>query len=166
MQTTTRSSRLAFALAALALFFGVAAAQGLEREVTVRVGEFYFQVDGQERNAPIELDAVMPYRITFVNEGSMTHRVKLGRGVMVEEGVPFAYNENVFGGMPLKVSGTTESGAVFRLDTTFLTQLDLAPGAEIVLSFTFPSTARGEWEIGCFIPGHYENGHHAVLHVR
>jgi uncharacterized cupredoxin-like copper-binding protein len=159
------SRRLVIALVALALI-GSAIAQGVERTVTVRVGECYFQVDGQERNAPLELQAVMPYRVTFVNEGSMMHRVKLGRGVVVEEGVPFAYFENLFDGVPLRVSGVAGAGAAFRIDTSFLTQIDLAPGAELVVTFTLPSTARGDWEIGCFITDHYENGHHAVLVVR
>ncbi|MFU8887351.1 MAG: hypothetical protein ACNA8N_01975 [Trueperaceae bacterium] len=149
----------------LALLIGAAVAQGLEREVTIRVGEFYFQVDGQEANAPIELDAVMPYRVTIVNEGSMLHRVKLGRGVVVEEGVPFAYHEILFDAVPLRITGTTAEGATFRIDTTYLTQLDLAPGASIEIAFTLPSTTRGDWEIGCFIPGHYEAGHHAALVV-
>ena len=153
-------------VAAAVLLAGTAFAQGFEREVEVRVGDFYFQVEGQEENAPIELDAVVPYRITFVNEGSMMHRVKMGRGVLVEEGVPYAYHENLFSEVPLRVHGVDESGAPFRIDTTFLTQLDLEPGASLTLAFTLPRDARGDWEIGCFIPGHYENGHVAELTVQ
>ncbi|MEX2502619.1 MAG: hypothetical protein WD336_09600 [Trueperaceae bacterium] len=164
-KTTLAALTRIFALAAL-LASGAALAQGFEREITVTVGDFYFQVEGQEQNAPIVLDAVVPYRITFVNEGSMMHRVKMGRGVMVEEGVPYAYHENLFSNVPLRVFGTDASGADFRIDTTFLTQLDLEPGATLELAFTLPSDARGEWEIGCFIPGHYENGHVASLTVQ
>ena len=153
-------------VAAAVLLAGTAFAQGFEREVEVRVGDFYFQVEGQEENAPIELDAVVPYLVTFVNEGSMLHRVKMGRGVLVEEGVPYAYHENLFSDVPMRVHGVDASGSSFRIDTTFLTQLDLEPGASLTLAFTLPRDARGDWEIGCFIPGHYENGHVAELTVQ
>jgi uncharacterized cupredoxin-like copper-binding protein len=34
-----------------------------------------------------------------------------------------------------------------------------------VSAFNLSEEAQGEWEIGCFVPGHYEAGMHAPLLV-
>ena len=150
----------------LALLVSSAWAQGLERQLTITMGEFYFQAQGQGRNEAIALEVAVPYRVAFKNEGNVVHRVKFGRGLIIEEGVPYAYTENLFNDVPLRVEGITESGADFRVTTNQMIELDLEPGGEIAIVFTLPQSAEGTWELGCFVIGHYEAGMRANLIVQ
>jgi len=144
----------------LTLAFMVASigwAQGFERELTITMGEFFFQAEGQEQNETIVLETAVPYRVTFKNVGNTIHRVKFGRGLVVEEGVPFDYTEHLFTNIPLRIEGFNND-AEFRVNTNQLLELDLEPGSELVVVFTLPQGAQGNWELGCFVIGHYEAG--------
>lgn len=157
--------RLLAALLALGFVAGVASAQGLERELTIRMGEMYFQIDGQAENEAIELETGVPYRVTFINEGDVVHRVKFGRGVTAEEGVPYDYVENLFDGVFTRAEGVAE-GNQFAVDTERLLELDVEPGAEVVFTFTLPSSTAGEWEIGCFVPSTQDTPNHYTAGMR
>lgn len=154
-------SRLTLILALLAAGWGLA--QGLEREMTVLMGEMFFQEEGAAQNAAIRLQTTVPYRVTFKNMGDLPHRVKFGRGLIVEEGVPFAYTENLFDRVAVKINGTDEVS--FRVISDQLLELDLDPGQEVEMVFTLPLSSKGEWELGCFVIGHYEAGMRAPLVV-
>ena len=147
--------RLSIVIAVLAM--GFALAQGLERTLTIEMGEMYFQVPGQPQNAEIVLEVAVPYRITFTNVGNVRHNVKFGRGVITEEGVPFAYADNLLQAVPLKVLGAGGSG--FRVVTNELLELDLDPGQSVEVILTLPAGR-------CFVVGHYEAGMRAPLTVR
>ncbi len=164
MRRWTRLAALATVLSLTVASLGLA--QGLEREMTILMGEFFFQVEGQQPNEPITLESAVPYRVTFKNVGNVVHRVKFGRGLIVEEGVPFAYTENLFTNVPLRVEGVESSGASFSVNTNQLIELDLDPGGEIAIVFTLPVGAQGAWELGCFVIGHYEAGMRTDLVVR
>lgn len=146
-------------LIAAVVFMGnaMSTAQGFETELTILMGEFFFQLEGQAPNEPIQLETAVPYRITFKNVGNAVHRVKFGRGLIVEEGVPFEYAENLFDNVPLRIEGMAND-TIFRVNTDRLLELDLEPGGELDIVFTLPQDAAGEWELGCFVVGHYEAG--------
>ncbi|MFQ5524550.1 MAG: plastocyanin/azurin family copper-binding protein, partial [Acidimicrobiia bacterium] len=36
--------------------------------------------------------------------------------------------------------------------------IEVEPGGEITLRFTIPADATGTYEMGCFLPGHYDAG--------
>jgi len=38
------------------------------------------------------------------------------------------------------------------------TEVDVEAGGVATLRFTVPATAKGRWEMGCFLAGHYESG--------
>jgi len=141
-------------------------AQGFQREMTILMGEFFFQVEGQDRNETIVLESGVPYRVTFRNVGNTVHRVKFGRGLIIEEGVPFAYTENLFDDVPLQIEGVSAGDIDFRVLTDRLLELDLDPGGEMDIVFTLPQNAQGAWELGCFVIGHYEAGMLAPLTVQ
>jgi len=141
-------------------------AQGFESEMTILMGEFFFQVEGQDKGEALVLETGVPYRITFRNIGNTVHRVKFGRGLVIEEGVPFAYTENLFDNVPLRIEGIGDGGVDFRVVTDRLLELDLDPGGEMDIVFTLPQGAQGEWELGCFVIGHYEAGMLAPLMVQ
>ncbi|MBI1744220.1 hypothetical protein HYR54_14295 [Candidatus Acetothermia bacterium] len=133
-------------------------AQGnLETKLTLTMGEFFFQAEGAAKNAPIKLQTAVPYRMKFKNVGKIVHRIKIGRGLQVEEGVPHDYAEHLFDGVEVRIEGKLASGN-FKVDTQRLTQLELEAGAELDVIFTLPISKKGEWELGCFVVNHYEAG--------
>lgn len=160
-----RIVQLLTSLVLATLVVGAVSAQSLERSLTVLMGEMYFQLEGQDENEPIVLEAGVPYAITFVNEGDVEHRVKFGRGVTAEEGVPFDYVENLFDGVFTRASGMA-GNRQFSVDTGQLLELDVQPGAVVRFTFTLPTTVRGEWEIGCFVPATQDTPNHYVAGMR
>lgn len=121
-----------------------------EADLEIAMGEFFFQEitsDGRrEKNAAIELAAGEEVLIRFVNEGNTLHLVSMGRDA--DPSGLGGYNENLFGG------GAIGSGFV---------SVNVEPGNEFLLHLFLPEDAAGEWEIGCFIPGHYQAGMKAPL---
>ena len=130
-------------------------AQVTDERVVVRIemGEFYFQVEGQERNEPIVLLAGQRYEIVFANVGMMEHEVLIGRDVVVEDGIPDGYEVNLLDAIEVDVVGEG-----WEVGTSGFVEVELEPGETVVLHFTLPDEAIGTWEIGCFIPGHYQAG--------
>ena len=51
-------------------------------------------------------------------------------------------------------------GEKFELVANGLTYFRLEPGQEAELEMTLPAEVIGEWEMGCFISPHYQNGMH------
>ena len=45
------------------------------------------------------------------------------------------------------------------------TMVENQPGETHLMSFTLPESRRGEWNTGCFLPGHYDKGMHGKLIV-
>jgi hypothetical protein len=41
----------------------------------------------------------------------------------------------------------------------------MEPGAQGSMTFELPVHLRGEWEMACFIPGHYDGGMHGAVVV-
>ncbi len=154
--------RKALILIALATLVSVAWAQVTQERISLRVemGEFYFQVDGQDRNAPIVLQADQPYELVFVNAGTMKHEVLMGRDVVVEDGVPDGYEVDFLGAVRVDVVGEG-----WEVKTTGLFELEFEVGTTITIHVTVPQELVGEWEIGCFVPGHYLAGMKAPIRV-
>lgn len=129
-------------------------AQDEERiEVRIEMGEYYFQVPGQERNAPIVLQAGQSYALVFANVGMMEHEVLIGRNVVVEDGIPDGYEVNLLDAVGLDVAGDD-----WYVGVSGFIEVELEAGQEITLQVTVPSELVGTWEIGCFVPGHYQAG--------
>jgi len=122
-------------------------------QVRIEMGEFYFQVEGHERNAPIVLKAGQRYELVFVNVGMMEHEVLIGRDVIVENGIPDGYEVNLLDALEVDVVGEG-----WEVGTSGFVEVELQPGTSVVLHVTLPDDAIGTWEIGCFIPGHYQAG--------
>jgi len=128
-----------------------------QADVHIAMGEFYFQVvdvedgevtDRQGKNALIELPSAQELLVRFFNEGNAVHEAHFGRNPDPES--LKSYQENLFGG------GAAGSGFI---------GLHLDPGQEGMLHLWLPESSQGEWEMGCFIPGHYEAGMAAPLQV-
>jgi uncharacterized cupredoxin-like copper-binding protein len=143
-------------------FATVGWAQSSQDRISLRVdmGEYYFQVEGQEQNAPIVLQAGQPYEFVFVNVGMMEHEVLIGRDVVVEDGVPDGYEINLLDSVPFDVVGEG-----WEVEATGLIEMEFEVGTTITIHVTVPEAFVGDWEIGCFIPGHYQAGMKAPVRV-
>lgn len=115
----------------------------------IALGELYFRAGDGERNAPIELPAGESIMVRLVNEGAAAHEIHFGRDADLEGRF---YREDLLG-----TEG--EHGAHGFMAVV------LQPGESSALMFVIPETKRGEWEIACFMPGHYEGGQRAPLIV-
>ncbi len=125
-----------------------------QADLVIHLGEMYFQVhevNGEEvdaeKNAPIRITASQRHLIRFENEGQVEHEVHFGRNPDLEGRF---YKENLFG------PGGEHAAHGWM-------GLHLKPGESATLHIWIPETKRGEWEVGCFMPGHYEAGQHAPL---
>lgn len=113
------------------------------------MGELYFRLEEGEKNAPITLEAEARHLIRLINEGGATHEIHFGRDADLVEP---AYKEDLLG-----TEG--EHGAHGFMAVV------LEPGEAATMMFVIPETKKGEWEVGCFMTGHYEGGQRAPLIV-
>lgn len=120
------------------------------------MGECYFQIEGQERNGAIVLEAGRPYEIVFANVGSMEHEVLIGRDVVEIDGAPDGYEANLLDAVEVDVVGDDE----WEVGTSGLIEieLELEEGESVTIHVTVPAELVGTWETGCFVPGHYQVG--------
>jgi uncharacterized cupredoxin-like copper-binding protein len=111
-------------------------------DLEIRMGEFYFQVVGKEKNAPIEIEAGKELLVKFVNEGAIVHEAHFGNNF---DSAKRLYKDLLMPGFH---------------------GLHLETKAQASLHLLIPADKKGEWEIGCLIPGHYEAGQKAKLIVK
>lgn len=122
--------------------------------VVISMGDHFFEVPGTERGTPITVKAGRPYFLQIRNDGKQEHNVEWGRGVLTKEGgAPELYATQLMGHVPVKLMNKFWDASVDGLR-----DLNMKPGQEVELEVIFPESARGDWEIGCFRPGHYDAG--------
>jgi len=162
----TRWAGLTLGVVAL-LFLGLvtpAVAAGRVHRVTLTMKEFRYEP------AILHLRVGEQVVLTIKNEGQVEHEWVAGRGLAngpAERG----YHTDLFAILKPKVTGrdyelekvstsgarrneAAEGEAAKVLDT----EVDVEAGGVATLRFTVPATAKGQWEMGCFLPGHYESG--------
>lgn len=146
----------------------------LETIVEIDMNEFSFATPDGLRNPTFTIPVGKTVGIHLHNEGAVMHELVIGRkpvkfaetdvsGTKVL--VPDGYNTLLFDDLAADVFfyyGEVKAelgGARFE-------ELEMEPGIKDVwLRLQFPPELAGEWEIGCFVPGHYEAGMHATLIV-
>jgi uncharacterized cupredoxin-like copper-binding protein len=116
----------------------------------ITLGESYFKIDDGEENGTFTLEAGRMYMIVLKNEGKFRHEIRFGRDLLHDEQI---YNEDLIG------YGSESRGAHGSFSVM------LRPGESATISLVIPTNRVGEWEIGCFMPGHYSFGQHAKLIV-
>jgi uncharacterized cupredoxin-like copper-binding protein len=117
--------------------------------VRITMGEFYFRPD------TVTLKAGQEVTIELVNQGSVEHEFMVGRDVHREDSRPEGYMHDFFQGLNVRY---TLDKAEFEQKPEHGTGVEVEPGGRATLTFTVPSDRVGEWEMGCFVPGHYEAG--------
>lgn len=157
-----RFARLLLLLVLLPI--GTAIAHGDDEdavEIRILLGEMYFQVDGQAKGEPLRLQAGQHYQLVFENVGVMQHEVLFGRDLVKENGRPAGYRTNLLEDIEVEIVAVQTVGGKTRqlmVEANGFEELYLDPGASLALGFELPAAAKGRWELGCFIAGHYEGG--------
>jgi len=151
--------RLGMLLIGIALALGACAAPTTSRAtvITVELGEFYF------KPSRLELPAGQTVTLQLINNGKVEHEFMVGREVKEHEGEMHGFHQDFFAG--IEVTYTVEKGEVEREEEHGF-EVELEPGGKAILTFTVPSDRTGEWEMACFVPGHYEAGMKGTLLVR
>ncbi len=111
--------------------------------------------------------------LTIRNEGRVAHEWLTGDG-LVRTSEEKGFQKDLFALLAPKVEGRQYSleRVGFRApgqdeSTRRISRgIELQPGGEVRLLFTVPPNARGEWEMGCLFPGHYESGMKGTLVIR
>lgn len=128
----------------------------LEAKTTIVMDHMFFADEHGMKGGPFRVPAGKTVGINIVNKGMIEHEIMFGRELKHGEDHGYAVSlfehvaADVFvypGGKKVEVE--TEGG---------LEEIELEAGAEVWIRVKFPEKFKGVWEIGCFIPGHYEAG--------
>ena len=131
----------------------------VESVVEIDMGDHYFgNVQGQ-KNPTFTIPTGKTIGIHIHNEGTVMHEIVIGRTLkkggdyeetltqLVESDVFFYYGE-----VKAEIGGAMY-GEVEVEDSI----------RDVWIRINVPAKFKGEWEIGCFAPEHYEKGMHAKL---
>lgn len=139
----------------------------LETVVEIDMVEMSFSTPGGQAGAPIRVPAGKTVGLHIHNEGKVVHELMIGRKPvqMVEKTVggqkvtvPHGYAKALFSDQEADVFAYYGNEKV-EVGGAKFEELEMDPGLKDVwVRVNFPADARGEWEIGCFVAGHYEAG--------
>jgi uncharacterized cupredoxin-like copper-binding protein len=152
----------------LVLFLGV---YGLAQEeeaatdvtkLAFTLNEMSFILEGQQPNTPVVLEAGKSYALTFENVGKIKHEVLWGRSpIKTATGALEDYETNLFASTEAIVDSKG-----WEVVNAGLIELVLEPGQTLEVMITIPEEMKGDWDMGCFQPGHYEAGMHAAIVIQ
>jgi uncharacterized cupredoxin-like copper-binding protein len=166
-----RRAGLLAAAGALALLGGAVSAHAAPplHRVTLDLEEF--------KLVPAQLHFTVGERVELriKNIGATEHEWQAGRG-LVNTASRQGFHTDLLALLKPRVSGRAfeaemvstarNSGAEWsegengqRLND----EVDVQPGGEVTLRFTVPASAKGRWEMGCLLPGHWQAGMHGTL---
>jgi uncharacterized cupredoxin-like copper-binding protein len=131
-------------------------------EIKILWDDNFFQLEGGQVGVPIILKTGQRVEIEFENIGFAEHEIVFGKEVLFEKGKPLGYQENFFQGVEVEIKGGI-NGKGFNIGFLDLIYLVLEPEARLKVAFTVPGDKVGQWELGCFYSGHYEDGMHTSL---
>jgi len=125
--------------------------------IKVLMGEYFYEVKGNDKGTPLRVKAGQVFWIVLKNNGKFGHEISWGRNPRYDEkvGSDNGYRENLLENVQVNIIGEK-----FELVANGLTYFRLEPGQEAELEMTLPAEVIGEWEMGCFISPHYQNGMH------
>jgi len=104
--------------------------------------------------------------VTLRNVGRIMHHWSVGRTLLsgggYEHDLLAIMEPEVLNGTGYRLVETEEGGAEGPGGVI----IEVAPGAAVTLRLTVPADATGTWEMGCFVPGHYQAGMKKALTVK
>ncbi len=163
------SCRLIGALVGLTVFAGLSAARPASaasiHKVTLVMKEFAFEP------SRIQLKAGEEVELTIRNAGHVTHDWMAGKG-MVNTTEEKGFHTDLLALLKPRETGRQYAmervGMASKAD--FIKRIsggdEVEPGGQVTLRFTVPATAKGEWQMGCLMTGHYESGMKGTLVIK
>jgi len=148
-------------LAALGLATSEATAAPVHK-VTLVMREFRFEP------AVLHLKVGEEVVLTIRNKGQVEHEWVIGRGVVNNQDEK-GYRQDLLAILKPRVTGrhydlekvstagNSKDMQGGEYPKAISTEVEVERGGVVTLRFTVPASAKGEWEMGCFIPGHYES---------
>ena len=109
--------------------------------IKLTLGDFFYQVEGQPKNAPITVTAGQLVRFLISNTSDLVHEMHMGRN-------------------PDTANQLYKEALSDMYDSVWLN-----PGQSVELWILIPDKP-GEWELGCFHEEHYNSGMHAQLIIQ
>lgn len=134
----------------------------LESVVEIDMGDHYFANVQEEKNPTFTLPTGKTIGIHIHNEGTVLHELMIGRTVVMKEG-EHGYEQNLtelvssdvffyYGEVKAELGGATYG------------EVEMDQGVrDVWIRINVPANLKGEWELGCFAPDHYEKGMHTKL---
>ena len=123
--------------------------------IKVQMGDDFYEVKGNDKGTPLRVKAGQVFWIVLKNNGKFAHEISWGRNLIDKGNYYDGYRENLLENVQVNIIGEK-----FELVANDLTYFRLDPGQEAELEMTLPAEVIGEWEMGCFISPHYQNGMH------
>lgn len=131
----------------------------LEAVIQIDLSEMQFADPQGAKNPTFKLPAGKTVGIHVHNQGTVVHELAIGRKVKTGGGYEQSLTELVpmdlffyYGAVKAEVEGATFG------------EIEVDAGVrDTWLRFTVPPELKGEWEIGCFVEGHYEAGMKAKI---
>ncbi len=123
--------------------------------IKVQMGDDFYEVKGNDKGTPLRVKAGQVFWIVLKNNGKFAHEISWGRNLIHKGNYYDGYRENLLENVQVNIIGEK-----FELVANDLTYFRLDPGQEAELEMTLPAEVIGEWEMGCFISPHYQNGMH------
>lgn len=113
----------------------------INRTLNLTAGDMFFQVEGQDQGAAITLKAGDLVRFVVTNKGQIMHDLHFGKDPDLDNRL---YKTDMIPGFDM---------------------IEVEAGHTFMLTLKVPDTP-GEWELGCFQPGHYEAGQKAKIIIQ
>lgn len=134
----------------------------LEAAIQINLSEMQFGNPQGEKNPTFRLPVGKTVGIHVHNEGQVMHELAIGRKVKTTpEGRE--YEETLSELLPMDLFFYYGAGKV-EVEEAKFGEMEVDPGIrDVWLRFTVPSELKGEWELGCFVEGHYEAGMKAKI---
>jgi len=119
----------------------------------ITMKEYTVEVDGMEKDTPLQFEVGKLYELHFTNAGALQHEVLMGQNALVtdtEYNFHLDFERNLLDDVEVSVVGEM-NGAEFVIGTAGLVEFEVNPGQELTISFTLPEDKIGDWQIGCFV---------------
>jgi len=132
--------------------------KNLEAIIEVDMYEMYFANPQGEKNPPFRLPAGKTVGIHVHNEGAVGHEMIIGRKLTSGK-----YQEVLTELVPSDLFFYYGAVKAEAGDAKFV-EMEVESGVrDVWMRMNIPAELKGEWEIGCFVEGHFEQGMHAKL---
>ncbi len=132
----------------------------IETAIEIDMGDHYFGSTTGQKNPTFTLPVGKTVGIHFHNEGTVMHEFEVGQKYKQGGG----YEKSLFELIKADVFFYYPGGVKSEVGGATFEEVEIEQGIQDVwLRFTVPAELKGEWEIGCFAPEHYEKGMKAKI---